>query len=103
MPSSHPDGVTIRSATRADSEAVRRGRGLGRRLLDHSLARARVLGFRVVVLQTATILGDAIALYRRAGFRPYEPAHRVPRCDVALRLDLVESATAESRPTGGQP
>jgi putative acetyltransferase len=72
-------------------------------LLDHSLARARVLGFRVVVLQTATILGDAIALYRRAGFRPYEPAHRVPRCDVALRLDLVESATAESRPTGGQP
>ena len=79
-----------------------RGKGLGRFLLEHSLERARALGFRVMVLQTASVLGDAVALYRRAGFRSYEPADRVSRCDVALRLDLISSATDTAAPTDAQ-
>lgn len=65
-----------------------RGQGLGHRLLSHALNRARELGFTAVVLQTATVLDKAIALYRQAGFEPYHPAERVARCDLALRLVL---------------
>ena len=65
-----------------------RGRGLGRMLLDHGLAEARRLGFNRVVLETASVLKEAIRLYERYGFRPYKPEHLVPRCDQAYFLDL---------------
>lgn len=65
-----------------------RGRGLGRQLLDHGLAEARRLGFRRVVLETASVLKEAIRLYERYGFRPYQPDHMAARCDQAYCLDL---------------
>ena len=43
-----------------------RGCGWGRRLLEHALARASELGFRRVVLETASVR-TAIALYERYG------------------------------------
>ena len=65
-----------------------RGRGLGRKLLDHGLAEARRLGFQRVVLETASVLKEAIRLYERYGFRPYTPDHMAARCDQAYCLDL---------------
>ena len=73
--------------------AAVRGQGLGRRLLDHALRRARELGFARVVLETASVLREAVALYERYGFRRYEPGHLAARCDAAYYLDLT---TAES-------
>lgn len=71
-----------------------RGQGLGRRLLAHVMEVARELEFDVMELQTASVLDRAIAMYRQAGFQPYEPAERVPRCDIALRLALAGAAAA---------
>ena len=65
-----------------------RGRGLGRRLLDDALAEARRLGFARVVLETASVLKEAIALYERYGFAPYQPDHLSSRCDQAYLLEL---------------
>ncbi len=65
-----------------------RGRGLGKGLLDHALARARELGFRRVVLETNTVLKGAIALYRRQGFTPYDAEHVSARCNETYALDL---------------
>lgn len=65
-----------------------RGWGWGQRLLRHALAGARERGYRRVVLETASVLHEAIALYEREGFRPYHPAHLAPRCDQAWYLDL---------------
>jgi len=65
-----------------------RGQGLGQRLLDHALACARRLGFRTVVLETATVLERAVAMYQRRGFRPYQPDHMSRRCNQAWRLEL---------------
>lgn len=65
-----------------------RGRGLGKLLVDRMIARGRELGFRQMTLETAGVLETAIALYRRYGFRLYQPAHCSPRCDQAYILDL---------------
>ena len=65
-----------------------RGRGAGRRLLEHAIDRARSLGFRRVELETAGVLVEAINLYTRFGFEPIESAHLSPRCDRAFALDL---------------
>jgi GNAT superfamily N-acetyltransferase len=45
-----------------------RGRGHGRRILEALEARARELGFRELVLDTAAPLVEATELYRSAGF-----------------------------------
>ena len=65
-----------------------RGQGQGRRLLEHALAAARARGFRRIVLETATVLKEAIALYRRYGFQPYQADHVASRCDQTYALDL---------------
>ncbi len=66
-----------------------RGRGIGRTLLGRMLAAARRLGYREIVLQTNTVLIEAVQLYRSAGFTPVEIERMSPRCDHAylLRLD----------------
>jgi len=65
-----------------------RGKGLGKRLLEHALAEARRLGFKRVTLETAAVLKEAIRLYEAYGFQPYTPAHLSCRCDQAYRLEL---------------
>jgi putative acetyltransferase len=65
-----------------------RGQGLGKRLLEHALARAEEIGFRRVTLETASALKEAIALYKRYGFQPYRSPHLSQRCDSAYVLDL---------------
>lgn len=65
-----------------------RGRGLGKTLLDDALTRARQLGFRKIVLETASVLKEAIALYRKYGFVEYTPEHLSSRCDQAYSLEL---------------
>ena len=65
-----------------------RGQGWGRRMLQHALARAAELGFTRVVLETASVLREAISLYERAGFRSYVSEHLAARCDTAYYLDL---------------
>ena len=65
-----------------------RGRGLGRKLLEHALWRAAAHGFRRVELETAGVLKEAVGLYTSAGFRPFASPHLSCRCDTALFLDL---------------
>jgi len=66
-----------------------RGQGLGGRLLDRAIAWARARDFPRVELETASVLEEAIALYRKAGFvaRPGKP--ETCRCDQAFVLDLA--------------
>ena len=68
-----------------------RGKGLGKRLLQHALDRARELGFSRVILETVSVLWVAIALYESFGFRPFIPEHwsaGPARVDRAYYLDL---------------
>lgn len=65
-----------------------RGRGIGKKMLEHVLARARTLGFRRIELETSSKLVEAIGLYTKYGFVLFQPEHMACRCDQAYALDL---------------
>jgi putative acetyltransferase len=61
------------------------GQGLGRRLLEHALREARERGFKEMRLKTASVLVEAISLYKRAGFSTVEGAVTCGNCDLVMR------------------
>ena len=71
-----------------------RGHGAGRIAVERVIDRARALGMRAVVLETAHAMTDAISLYTRLGFRPVSGeeagafANLGDDCEQAFRLDL---------------
>ena len=65
-----------------------RGKGLGKRLLEDAMTQARERGFTKAVLETASVLKEAIALYQSYGFVPHHSDHLSPRCDQAYILEL---------------
>lgn len=65
-----------------------RGRGLGKFLLEDALAKARQMGFTRMTLETASVLKEAIGLYKSYGFVEYRPGHLSSRCDQAFVLEL---------------
>jgi putative acetyltransferase len=65
-----------------------RGKGLGKFLLDDALSRAKKLGFEKMILETASVLKEAIALYKSYGFVQYETQNMSSRCDQAYQLEL---------------
>ena len=61
-------GAHVASATYAVAPAMQ-GRGVGRRLVEHSLARARAAGFRGIQFNyVVSTNAAAVELYRRLGF-----------------------------------
>lgn len=75
----HPGEVTdIKRMWVAESA---RGLGLGRRLLEHLEGLARQNGSREVRLETGDVLGEAIALYRSAGYVDVDPFNDEPFAD----------------------
>ncbi|MFC1793379.1 GNAT family N-acetyltransferase [Planctomycetota bacterium] len=65
-----------------------RGKGLGKLLMEDALSKAKQLGFERMVLETASVLKEAIALYKSYGFIEYDPQHMSSRCDQAYLLEL---------------
>ena len=65
-----------------------RGKGLGKLLLEEALSKARQIGFEKMALETASVLKEAISLYKSYGFNEYEPEHLSSRCDQAFILEL---------------
>ena len=65
-----------------------RGKGLGKFLLEDALSKARQLGFERMILETASVLKEAITLYKSYGFIEYNPQHMSSRCDQAYLFEL---------------
>ncbi len=81
----------------------RRGAGIGRALLGHTLQRARELGATRVFLGSSSILANAVHLYETIGFR-HVPPTELPhlgytRADVYMTHDL--SALVDEAPRMG--
>lgn len=69
-----------------------RGRGIGRRLLEHAIAHAKRSGAKSLFLGSNTKLRDAVHLYESVGFR-HVPPERVPplpytRANVFMEIML---------------
>ncbi len=67
-----------------------RGKGLGKKLMEFTIKTAKDLGFNRIILETATPLREAIALYKKYGFQEYTPSHMAARCDQAFELHLYK-------------
>ncbi len=65
-----------------------RGLGLGRHILKRSIDQATELGFKRVILETASVLEAANRLYTKFGFQPLQRDHLPSRADLAYFLDL---------------
>jgi putative acetyltransferase len=66
-----------------------RGRGLGRMLVERLISDARAIGYERMRLDTIeSAMKDAVALYRRIGFKEIAPYSRVP-IDRALWMELL--------------
>ena len=66
------------------------GKGAGRLLVDAAIAKARNMGMSRVYIETNSVLGPALRLYRDAGFQPLRERQPSPyaRADVQLELFL---------------
>lgn len=65
-----------------------RGKGLGKFLLKALIEKAKELGFKRIELETASVLKEAIGLYQKFGFQPFNSDHIAARCDQAYELIL---------------
>lgn len=65
-----------------------RGKGLGKAMIEFALSKAKELGYKRVVLETASPLKEAIGLYKKYGFKEYCSDHLAARCDQAFEIYL---------------
>jgi hypothetical protein len=50
--------------------------------MDHAMAEARRLGFKTILLTTATVLKEAVGLYESRGFSRFHWPYMSSRCDA---------------------
>jgi putative acetyltransferase len=69
-----------------------RGHGIGRKLLEHTIAQAKVLGAHTLELASNTKLANAVHLYESLGFRRLSPERIEPspyaRANVFMEMHL---------------
>jgi ribosomal protein S18 acetylase RimI-like enzyme len=66
-----------------------RGLGLGRMLVDRLIAEARAIGYERMRLDTVgSAMQDAVALYRRLGFKEIAPYSSIP-IESAIWMELL--------------
>ncbi|CAN5575924.1 hypothetical protein BH10ACI2_BH10ACI2_04960 [soil metagenome] len=71
-----------------------REQGLGRLILDRAVRHARRLGYRSIMLETTTVLEQAIRLYTRFGFvrtHTHNVSDRIDQTYI-LNLELIDRA-----------
>ena len=63
------------------------GKGIGKKLMDDALNMGRELGYKVMTLQTNSLLHKAIPLYEKSGFK-YNSSEVCSRCDISMEKRL---------------
>jgi len=85
------DGGVYELSKMAVSPSLR-GMGIGRRLLEHAIGQARLIGAKSLFLGSSTKLANAVHLYESVGFRHVAPETLPPmpytRADVFMDMPL---------------
>jgi putative acetyltransferase len=89
----HRSGPQIGEMKRLYLRPAFRGKGLGRVLSEKIIAEARAIGYSKLRLDTVEpVMKDAVAMYRRMGFREVAPYRENPMAGTLyMELDLVEA------------
>ncbi len=66
-----------------------RGRGIGKKTLERMIETARQLGYKTIHLETASVLKEAIGLYKKYGFEPTTEGLNAERCNKAFTLEIA--------------
>eukprot|EP00762_Andalucia_godoyi_P008083 ANDGO_02211.mRNA.1 putative N-acetyltransferase YjgM len=66
-----------------------RGCGIGKACVLFFIEQARQRGYSRIVLDTASVLQDAIRLYEKCGFRHLSSNSKCARCDTVMEMQLV--------------
>ena len=87
-----PEGDGVYELSKMAVLPAARGLGIGRRLLEHAVSQARLIGARSLWLGSNSRLANAVHLYESVGFAhvPVErrPASLYARADVFMELQL---------------
>ena len=65
-----------------------RGQGLGRWLLEKAMKAAKDQGYKTMSLETASVLTEAIGLYKSYGFKPSTCSNQTSRCDLVMSREV---------------
>jgi putative acetyltransferase len=65
-----------------------RGMGLGTWAMYFLLHKAKTMGYQTLTLETASVLKEAIALYKKMGFQTVPGSCHSHRCDVVMEKRL---------------
>ena len=90
--------IALRRLDRTSGEVKRlylrpqlRGHGLGRRLLEAVIERARLLGYESLYADTLPVMTDALILYERLGFERVQAYSSAPTPGaIYMKLELVK-------------
>ncbi len=63
-----------------------RGKGLGKWMVKFLIEKAKELGYQKIELDTASVLLEAIQLYKKMGFIEIQASNDSPRCDRAFEM-----------------
>ena len=65
-----------------------RGKGLGKKMLSAAIDQAAQMKYKNIFLETVSPLKEAIALYKKYGFKEVVPSEVNKRCNMAFELTI---------------
>lgn len=65
-----------------------RGKGLGKWMVNFLIEKAKKIGYQKIELDTASVLLEAIELYKKMGFKEVQACNDSPRCDRAFEMEI---------------
>lgn len=87
-----PHGPNVYEVAKMAVDESFRGRGIGRKILSHTIKQARQMGFTSLYLESNSSLADAVHLYESLGFRHLPKDTRPPtpyaRANVFMEMKL---------------
>ena len=97
-----PEGHGVYELSKMAVAPAARNRGIGRKLLEAAIGRARERGASVLFLGSNSRLASAVHLYESVGFEHVPPERIGPmpyeRANVFMRMELVQQESAAVRP-----